>query len=288
MLENTLATEQTPSDRGRAWQDLRPRLISGTVLAVVAVVLDYAGLVPFALLVTLVALLMSWEWGRVVRGRTLDTAFYIHAAAILVAAVLAAAGYAALSLAAIAIGTIILIPVQFGERARLSAIGVPYVGLPLVALLWLRADAPPFGFFAILFIFLVVWASDTAAFASGRLIGGPKLWPSVSPGKTWAGFAGGLVASAAAGGLFALALTGANPFRLALCGLGLGLVAQAGDLAESALKRVFGVKDASGLIPGHGGFMDRMDSIVAVAVAAAILGLVFNVHAPGHALLMGV
>ena len=166
MLENTLGPAPAPQQNA-AWYDLRSRLISGTVLAVIAVALDYAGLVPFALLVTAVALLMTWEWGRVVRGQTLDIAFYIHAVAITIAAILATAGYAALAVAALAIATIILIPVQFGEKARLSSFGVLYVGLPLVSLLWLRGGGPPYAFQSILFVFLVVWASDTAAFVFG-------------------------------------------------------------------------------------------------------------------------
>jgi phosphatidate cytidylyltransferase len=162
-----------------------------------------------------------------------------------------------------------------------------YVGLPAVALLWLRSDEP-FGFTAVLFVFLVVWSSDTAAYAAGRSIGGPKLWPRVSPNKTWAGLIGALAAGAAAGAVFALLEPEADVVRLILLGVGLALVAQAGDLAESALKRLFNLKDASDLIPGHGGFMDRMDSVIAAAVAAALLALAIDAHAPARALLFGV
>jgi phosphatidate cytidylyltransferase len=139
---------------------------------------------------------------------------------------------------------------------------------------------------AVLFILAVVWSTDIAAYFTGRLVGGPKLWLKVSPNKTWSGLFGGVTASAAAGALFA-AWAGANIPALAASGLMLGAVAQAGDLAESALKRRFGVKDASNLIPGHGGFMDRMDGVVTVAVVAALFALLANPSAPAHALIFG-
>jgi phosphatidate cytidylyltransferase len=274
---------------GMPWlsSNLKLRIISGAVLAAVAFALTYAGALPFALLVLVCALVISWEWGRLVRGTTFDLGFFVHAGAVTAAIVLAAAGYAALALAVLAIAAITLIPPYVGRGARLSALGVFYVGLPAVALLWLRSDEP-FGFTAVLFVFLVVWSSDTAAYAAGRSIGGPKLWPRVSPNKTWAGLIGALAAGAAAGAVFALLEPEADVVRLILLGVGLALVAQAGDLAESALKRLFNLKDASDLIPGHGGFMDRMDSVIAAAVAAALLALAIDAHAPARALLFGV
>lgn len=267
--------------------NLKLRLISGAVLATVAFLLTYAGPLPFALLILVCALVISWEWGRLVRGATFDLGFFLHAVAVTVAVVLAAAGYAALAVAALVIGAITLIPLYIGRGARLSGLGVFYVGLPSVALLWLRSDEP-FGFTAVLFVFAVVWASDTAAYAAGRSIGGPKLWPRVSPNKTWAGLIGALVAGAVAAAVFAVLEPDAAPLRLVLLGVALAVVAQAGDLAESALKRLFNLKDASDLIPGHGGFMDRMDSVIAVAVAAALLALAVDPHAPARALLFGV
>jgi phosphatidate cytidylyltransferase len=166
----------------------------------------------------------------------------------------------------------------------MSAVGVPYVALPAVAMIWLRADEP-LGFWAILFIFAVVWGSDIGAFAAGRTLGGPKLWPRVSPNKTWSGLIGALGAGLLAGIVFAQITPSAHSVTLALTGLALALVAQMGDLAESALKRRFGIKDASALIPGHGGVMDRADSTVAVSVTVAILALLTLPHAPARALL---
>ncbi|HEY8246776.1 MAG TPA: phosphatidate cytidylyltransferase [Hyphomicrobium sp.] len=287
MPDNVVASEGEGG--GAPWlsSNLKLRIFSGAVLALVAFLLAYAGPLPFAVLVLGCALVISWEWGRLVRGATFDLGFFVHALAVTAAIVLAGAGYAALAVAALAIAAIILIPLYMGRGARLSALGVLYVGLPAIALLWLRGDEP-FGFTAVLFIFAVVWSSDTAAYAAGRSIGGPKLWPRVSPNKTWAGLIGALCAGAAAAAVFAILEPEAAPVRLILVGVGLALIAQAGDLAESALKRLFNLKDASDLIPGHGGFMDRMDSIVAAAVAAALLALAIDPHAPARALLFGV
>jgi phosphatidate cytidylyltransferase len=267
--------------------NLKLRLVSGIAFAALAFALTYAGPIPFAVLVLVCAMVISWEWGRLVRGLAFDLGFFVHAGAVAAGIVLAAAGYAALGLAALVIAAIILVPLYMGRGARLSALGVFYVGLPSIALLWMRGDEP-YGFTAVLFIFAVVWGSDTAAYAAGRTIGGPKLWPRVSPNKTWAGFIGALAAGAASGAIFAALVTDADAVRLILLGTGLAAVAQAGDLAESALKRLFHLKDASDLIPGHGGFMDRMDSLVAAATAAALLALLIDAHAPARALLLGV
>ena len=287
MPDNIAVSEASQPGSKALSKDLKWRIISGTTLAIVALGLTYAGPIPFAVLVLAVALAISWEWGRVVRRESFDLAFFIHAAAATAAIVLAATGYAAIGLAVLATAAIILVPLVVGRGARLSALGVFYVGLPAVSLLWLRGDAP-YGFLAVLLIFAVVWTSDTAAYAAGRLIGGPKLLPMISPKKTWAGLLAAVMACAAVAAAFAPLISGASPLRLALTGFGLSLVAQAGDLAESALKRFFGLKDASNLIPGHGGFMDRMDSIVAVAVAAALLAFAVDPRAPALALLSGV
>lgn len=287
MPDNMAASEAAASDAPWLSSNLKLRLVSGACLAAIAFGLAYAGLLPFAALVLVCALVISWEWGRLVRGAAFDLGYFLHAAAVTAAIVLAAKGYAALAVAVLATAAITLVPLYFGRGARLSALGVFYVGLPAVALLWLRSDEP-YGFLAVLLIFAIVWMADTAAFAAGRAIGGPKLWPKVSPKKTWAGLTGALLAGGLAAVAFAVIAGDLSPIRLLLVGLALSFVAQAGDLAESALKRLFGLKDASDLIPGHGGFMDRMDSIVAVAVVAALYALAVDPHAPARALLFGV
>lgn len=271
------------SKTAKSMSDLKPRLIAGAVMAAVALALAYAGPKPFALLVIAVALIMCWEWGRVVRGEEFGLAFVVHAGTIIVAGVLAAVGLPALGGVAVAIGGIILLVMPLGPRQAMSAAGVAYVGFPTVAMLWLRADVS-LGFVAILFIFAIVWGSDIGAFVAGRTIGGPKLWPRVSPNKTWAGFLGALAAGLVSGLIFAQVVSGASSLVLATNGVLLAFVAQMGDLAESALKRQFGIKDSSAIIPGHGGVMDRADSTVAVSVAVSILALLVNPASPARAL----
>lgn len=285
MQDDTPADQAGASPERSLAADLRGRIVSGLVLAVAALTLAYAGPKPFAVLVLAVALLMSWEWGRLVRGSELDICHGVHAGTILAAVALAAVGYAALGAAALVVGAIIVFSLRFGEHALLSAAGIVYTGLPAIALLWLREDEP-WGFLAVLFVFAVVAATDTAAYIAGRLVGGPRLAPAISPNKTWSGLVAGVAAGAAAGAIMAY-VAGAPVVLLTASGAVLAVLAQAGDLAESALKRRFGIKDVSNLVPGHGGFMDRMDGIVVVAVAAALLALVQDAAAPARALLFG-
>jgi phosphatidate cytidylyltransferase len=163
-----------------------------------------------------------------------------------------------------------------GWRIRAAA-GVAWIGLALVSALWLRAD-PLAGRANVGFLVLVVWASDVGAYLAGRVIGGPRVAPAISPGKTWAGVIGGLVAAASVG----LAVAGLHGWRHGTLGslgcgraaaiaIGLSVLGQAGDLVESWAKRCFGVKDSGSLIPGHGGLLDRLDAALAVLPAAALL-----------------
>lgn len=156
------------------------------------------------------------------------------------------------------------------HRWAALAAGLPYIGATALALLWLRTD-PVSGFRAVLFVLLVVWASDIGAYAAGRALGGPRLAPAISPGKTWSGAAGGLVAAALVG--LALGGSGGRLAGALLAALLLGLASQAGDLLESAIKRGFGVKDSGSLIPGHGGLFDRLDGLLAAAPVAAVLAM---------------
>lgn len=150
--------------------------------------------------------------------------------------------------------------------------GIAYAGVLVFAPIVLRQDAV-LGFAAIVFLFAVVWATDIAAYFAGRALGGPKLWSAVSPKKTWSGAIGGLLGGAAAG-LLVVKIAGlAIAPRLVLVALALSVVSQGGDLLESAIKRRFDAKDASQLIPGHGGLMDRLDGFLTAAAAAVMVGL---------------
>lgn len=268
----------------RPLRDLKLRLVSGLALAAAAIGLTWASVLSFSLLVLVVALIVAWEWGRIVRNGGVDTIFVIHALFVITAVMLTVAGLPALGLMAVLVGSILAVLLGFDVHGRMSALGVAYAGLPSVALVWLRA-AVPLGLEATLFLLLVVWATDTGAYAAGRLIGGPRLAPSISPNKTWSGLGGGMTAAAAIAAGFVLTVP-----RLALAVLVptavlLALAAQIGDLMESALKRQHAVKDASGLIPGHGGFMDRVDGLILAAVVAALVAAAINLHSPATALL---
>lgn len=154
---------------------------------------------------------------------------------------------------------------DMGLGARLAV--VPYVGLPLVALLVLRDRAD--GFLLTLWTFIAVWATDIGAYFAGRAIGGPKLAPRISPSKTWAGLGGGVAAAWGAGAL--VASQGQLPAALLYLGAPMAVLAQAGDLFESWLKRRAGVKDSGTLLPGHGGVLDRLDGLVPVAIVMGAL-----------------
>jgi phosphatidate cytidylyltransferase len=275
-----------PDLRARLGDDFARRLVSGLAMGAVAMLCTFLGTTPFAVLVVVIAIVLSWEWGRLVHGREGDVVIAVHAGAAGGAAVLAAFGYVGLGLLALPIGAILATLLTLGRNSVFSALGVFYVGLPAVSVIWLRSDAQ-LGLLAVVFVIVVVITTDTAGFLTGRLMGGPKLWPRVSPNKTWAGLVGALAASSIIAALFWFVVPESSAVRLAATGAMLSFVAQAGDIAESAIKRRFGAKDASSLIPGHGGVMDRFDGLVAAASAVGLAAFVINVHSPAHALLLG-
>lgn len=267
-------------------RELRTRVLSSLVLAAAALALTWAGVWPFAALAATGGALVAWEWSRMVRGEGADAPAGAHIISVILAVVLAALDLAALAMILIAVGVLLVGFLSSGRRPLLSAFGVAYAGLPAAGLAWLRADEGP-ALAAVLFIFLVVWTTDIAAYAAGRTFGGPKLAPAISPNKTWSGLAGGVTASVAAGLMFARIASVGTPGRLALVAGLLAVVAQAGDLLESGMKRRFGLKDTSALIPGHGGVMDRVDGLVAVVIVVGLYCLAVNVDLPARALLMG-
>lgn len=270
----------------RLGNDFRVRLASGVVMATAAALLTVAGSVPFAVLVAAAALLVSWEWGRLVHGPENGAVLAVLLGTTGVAAFLAAIGYVALGLLALPIGAILATVLSLGRNSLFSALGIFYAGFPAVALIWLRSD-PWHGLLATVFVIAIVATSDTAAFFSGRLLKGPLLWERVSPNKTWAGMIGALAACAVVGALFWFAVPEGSALRLGVTGAVLSFVAQVGDLAESALKRRFGAKDAGSLIPGHGGVMDRVDGVIAAASAVGLVAVVVDVYSPASALLYG-
>ena len=260
------------------------RLVSAIVLAIVAVLATWGGALSFAGLVAAVAVALIWEWGRLTRQKDVDRADIASGLAVLVAIGLVAGGHAAAAVLLLAAGGCALAFLQRRDDGLVAAAGLLYAGLPSLALVWLRG-APEFGWQAVLLVLLIVWATDTGAFVAGRALGGPRLWASVSPNKTWAGLAGGVLSAAIVAWLYTRWLGSPAPGRIAALALVLGGLSQLGDLAESAMKRTYGVKDTSRLIPGHGGFMDRVDGLVFAAVAAAIYAALLGAASPGATLL---
>jgi phosphatidate cytidylyltransferase len=280
--------EQEGGDRwvARLGDDFGARLATGLAVAAVTAIFTFSGPMPFALLVVVVALLVCWEWGRLVHGSDAGPLVAVQIGTVAAAGLLAAFLSVGLGLLALSIGAILATLLTLGRNSFLSAAGIFYASVPAVAVIWLRSDAA-LGLQAVLFVILIVVTADTAAYLCGRLLRGPLLWPKISPKKTWAGLVGALVASAAVGALFWFAVPGGSVLRLAATGAALALVAQAGDLAESALKRRFGAKDAGSILPGHGGVMDRVDGLLAAVSAAGLAALAINVHSPARALLLG-
>ena len=262
-------------------RNLMLRVASSAVLIPAVLVVAYWGGWVFFVLCALAALGIFWEWSRLTDSAQ---ARVLAPGVIAFAGVLALTGYGhvAAAVLVVVIGAIVVgaaVASRNGAVGRSRAIrgiwaaaGVIYAGAAFFGPALLRRDAE-FGFAAFLFLALTVWATDTCAFALGRTIGGPLLWPRVSPNKTWSGAIGGLAGGVAGGTLLAYA-DGLG--RLAVIGviaLVLSALAQAGDLLESAIKRHFGAKDASQLIPGHGGLMDRLDGFLVAAVAALLIGI---------------
>ncbi len=265
-------------------KELLARTLSAITLAIVALYLTWHSFTAFVVLAAIIMLIMVWEWGRLTNN---DTVLQLAIPAITITVASTAfltSEWPLLFASLIAGGFLSLWSTHYWWRSKWALLGLCYVALPVMALLYLRRD-PALGFEAVLFLFLIVWAADTAAYFSGRHFGGKKLAPAISPNKTWSGTIGGLFAGLITGALFAISVN-SEPVTLALIGLFLAALSQAGDLAESAIKRHFGVKDTSQLIPGHGGILDRLDGIITAAIGAGIIAALHNHAAPGEALLI--
>lgn len=267
-------------DRARAAGGLRLRIVSALALAplpLAAIWLDGLWLV---FLTAFAGAVMAWEWGRLCRGpgitRLVPGAAEIELVGVVVVSVsFAASGTSRLAIAVVLLGAGLVF--WTGRKTAQSApgwtaLGALWVALPCICFLWLAGEAAV-GRPTLLWLLAVVWATDIGAYAVGRGVGGPRLAPRWSPRKTWAGLAGGTVCAAFAGAATAVALGRSSGWPLALVSAGLAIVAQFGDLAESLAKRRFGVKDSSGLIPGHGGLLDRLDGLLAVIPVVALLTL---------------
>ena len=276
-------------DSAKRWRDLKKRAISAAVLGPGALLCAWLGALPWTALMALAVALLCWEWVRLCGLRSRAWPGAAMPAVVFLACALAVLGLPQAGLACLLIGfvaTWIAVP-RLAPRegppppANWLALGVLYIGIAGIALIELRHDNEA-GRGNILFLFFVVWASDIGAYLVGRLVGGPKLAPSISPGKTWSGAAGGLLCTMAVGWLAADWLAPGTPSVAKVLGVAavLGVATQLGDLLESAVKRHFKVKDSSMLIPGHGGLLDRLDGLMAAAPVAALLAFAVGYGVP--------
>jgi len=262
------AESRAPSSR---WADLGVRVVSALVLAPVVVACLWQGGPWWGTLMAIGGVGLALEWVALCGMAPGAWPGFGVVAAVLAGTVMAALGRPELGMAALMVGAGLVLP---PARWRLAS-GVAYAGIGALALVWLRAD-PAAGRANLVFLVAVVWASDIGAYLAGRLAGGPKLAPRISPGKTWSGAAGGLAAAMLAGWAAGQAMAPGAPVRAAVLAGLLAAASQAGDLLESAIKRGFGVKDSGGLIPGHGGLLDRLDGLLLAAPVAAVLGLLIG------------
>jgi phosphatidate cytidylyltransferase len=250
-------------------RNLMLRVIAALVLAPAAIVIAWLGGWLWTTLVTLAAIGLYVEWLMIVGMAREARVVTSGAVALAISGLGLAAGRVDASLLALALG-LAAVALLSPQRRSWIATGFCYAAAAQMASVLLRLDQTN-GVVALILVLLVVWVTDIGGYFAGRGIGGPKLWPRVSPRKTWAGAVGGFAASlAVAAGFAAFGLGKTGP--LLLLGALLSIASQLGDLFESAVKRRFGVKDSSHIIPGHGGLMDRLDGFVAAVVMAAIFG----------------
>lgn len=262
---------------------LQKRVVSALILVPVTLGAAYIGRPAWDVLVGVMGALMAWEWARLCGGGRLSRvgvgAMLAAPAAVIVGAGVGV-GAGVLVVAAATLLIAVAARLEPAPNPNWLALGVPYVGLPCLALGWLRA-MPLDGLLTLLWVLALVWATDTGAYVVGRKIGGPKLAPRISPNKTWAGLFGGMAAAGIVGLAVSAAVPEVSPWLAVPLGAALAVVEQAGDLFESAVKRRFGVKDSSNLIPGHGGVLDRVDGLLSVSLAVAGLS-----WAVGHTILI--
>ena len=267
-MTDSKATPAAMAEQGS--RNLLVRVAAALVLAPVAIAIAYAGGWPWAVLVTLAAIGLYVEWLTIIGVAREARIAGSGAVALAIAGVCLATTQIDAALVVLALGLAAIALLSPRQRIWATA-GYCYAAAAEIASVLVRLDQV-YGFVALILILLVVWVTDIGGYFAGRGLGGPKLWPRVSPKKTWAGAIGGFVASLAVSGGFAAFGLG-RPGSFLLLGAALSVVSQAGDLFESAVKRRFGVKDSSHIIPGHGGLLDRLDGYVAAVVMAAIFGL---------------
>lgn len=261
-------TQATPNT-AKGSSNLYMRVVAALVLAPLTILIAWIGGWIWACVVIAAAALLYFEWLMIVGVSGNRLAVAAGLAALALSGICLMLRRADIAFAIVAVGLVLVAMVAREQRGWVAS-GLVYAAAALIATILVRRDAD-FGFLGLMFVLLVVWVTDIGGYFAGRGIGGPKLWPRVSPKKTWAGAIGGLVLGLVIAAGFALLGFGKME-PLLLLGAVLSIVSQLGDLFESAVKRRFDVKDSSHIIPGHGGLLDRLDGFVAAIVFAALIG----------------
>lgn len=281
---STTPPPDTPDQSARRrWADLGPRFASAAVLVPITAISLYFGGYIFAAVVGAVFAGAYREWETMVTLRPLTPFGGVLIGSVALAALMFPAfgplgSFVVIAIAAIA-GAL-----RGGDAAPWRAFGLAFFGLVTVALLLLRGAGPE-GIAVGVFLGAVIWLTDTGAFFTGRQVGGERLAPDISPSKTWSGAIGGLTLGVTAGTMLWIVFTDSPWWIGLLISVALSILGQSGDLAESALKRRFRVKDSGDIIPGHGGLMDRLDSLTFGVLFLCALGLG---HAGAEAVARGV
>ena len=279
--QTPLQEDDSASRRG----ELATRVASAIALGISAIATAWLGGIVFLAFWAAGAVAVWWEWVGIVKAEPRPVLVGIGTVAIAGMAVSLGADAAAFAFICAVVGAgVAMASVQSGRGWMVG--GIAYAAAVLIPAVMLRSD-PAFGFIALVWLFAVVWAEDTGAYFAGRYFGGPKLAASISPNKTWSGAAGGAVAGVIAGNaVILIAGIAWHPTHLLLA-FAMVVAAQLGDLLESAIKRRFAVKDASRLVPGHGGLMDRLDGFLVAAALALAIGIAHGgVRSPAGGLLL--
>ncbi len=275
-----------------AKSNLLTRILSALVMIPLALGATYFGFPYFNILVATCVALMAWEWRNMVSGGRFGYSGILLGAGLLGAVFAASAGAYTIAVLITGLLGVVFFAITAVRRLLIGAplhsqemdqavhpsnslwmaTGALYIGVPSLALIWIRNDWES-GLVAVIWLFVLVWAADSGAYAAGRLIGGAKLAPKISPNKTWAGLGGCVISAAVAGGVMAEMAGIEGSIEIVLLSAFIGMASQGGDLVESAVKRHFNVKDSSNLIPGHGGVLDRVDALLAAVAVAAFISL---------------
>ena len=272
VVDSNPVSHSNETDKPLSANNLVLRIASAAVLAPLALVTAYSGGWPFVLFWGAAALAVLWEWMELVAGKAHRPLFISCAGAIAAAGFLVWLERPLSALLMLGLGALAAAIFAPSARRLWVTLGIGYAGAMLLAPVLLRHDAA-FGFAVIILLFAIVWTTDVFGYFAGRAFGGPKLMPVVSPKKTWSGAIAGTAGATIVGTLVANLFGSFNTVAMLAVTFVLSILAQFGDLFESWVKRQFGAKDSSRLIPGHGGVMDRLDGFWAAAVAGCLIGL---------------